>query len=132
MPSSFNYNHLDLEKPLLDQTFNFPDRTDAKSNTILPYGEEGYSQISLTDPMHIRWRGYIGTFIAENLGKDSEWVSSFKSGLVTEYWVGLLVSRPWHISDFVREKVSPGVDLEAQLPANSFSAPIAEGLYPLD
>ncbi|KAG9037540.1 hypothetical protein FRB95_005122 [Tulasnella sp. JGI-2019a] len=79
-PAAYSYNHLDLEKPLLDRTYDFPDRSDAKPNAALPHGKEGYSQVLHDDPQHRRWRGYIGTFIADNTGKD--------------------VTKQWHISDF--------------------------------
>ncbi|KAG8847308.1 hypothetical protein FRB96_001642 [Tulasnella sp. 330] len=75
-----SYKKFNLGKPRPDRTFSIPDSSsDGKDDTVIPQGEL-HSVVQRDELVHMKWRGWIGTFIADNL----DWP----------------LDRPWHIADF--------------------------------
>ncbi|KAG8861466.1 hypothetical protein FRB96_002915 [Tulasnella sp. 330] len=75
------YSHLNLNHPLPNRTFYFRDRLASTPSVELPSALPDYKQVASGEPAHKKWRGIIGSFIAEILGQD-------------------ISEQPWHIASF--------------------------------
>lgn len=75
MPPRFSFQ-IDLDHPSSDRTLYFPRRLGrgAREDAVTDYsGVEGWHPLEKNSRHSIRWRGWVGTFIAEHLGY-REWL----------------------------------------------------------
>lgn len=102
MPIEY-YRYFNFENPDPDWIINIPDEhSDAKADVVLPVGPR-HTVVPRYNVRSRKWRGWVGTFIADNLDRSCESILVILLTVSIPETRSLVsaVKKPWHLNDWV-------------------------------